>query len=455
MGDHTELDAAVIKYLVDRAVRDEDFAHNAGMAIEAIRSAMGVSEETVSGAKSLSEMCGVQATTSAVKEEEKGKAITAPEEDDPYKELFKDKEFKRKFDTYISKLKERKYFDVPEDEYQKRYKRAVEKFVASHKKAEKEKASARASAPPSEPSHPKGTVEAPRREVSEEDRKEALNLKAKGNTHLTNGEYDSAIACYTKAIELSPEAVFFSNRAAVYSRIGNHEKAVEDGGSAIKLDPKYIKGYSRKGHALFSLGRHEEALAVYKQAHEIDPNQPQIENAIAQIEAKLRAAPPLAANPLAGMMQNPAMAQAMQQMMGGGAGASAGGGPQPDLGSLLGSPEVQNMMEDPQIRQMAEQMQGSAAGAGGGQPDLASMMSTMMSNPQMMEAATQAMQNPALQQMMGSLLPGLMQNPEALNGLLGSMGAGGGGDLSSMDGGVDANADGASESAPNPDSADQ
>jgi small glutamine-rich tetratricopeptide repeat-containing protein alpha len=59
--------------------------------------------------------------------------------------------------------------------------------------------------------------------------------------------YDSAIEQYTQAIQLDPTPVYYSNRAAAWGALGQHEKAVEDAEKAIGIDPKFAKGYSRLG----------------------------------------------------------------------------------------------------------------------------------------------------------------------------------------------------------------
>ena len=80
-----------------------------------------------------------------------------------------------------------------------------------------------------------------------EDKAKADEFKAKGNALMGQKLYDSAIENYTKAIELNPDPVYYSNRAAAWGGLGQHEKAVEDAESSISIDPKFAKGYSRLG----------------------------------------------------------------------------------------------------------------------------------------------------------------------------------------------------------------
>lgn len=54
--------------------------------------------------------------------------------------------------------------------------------------------------------------------------------------------FADAIASYTKAIELNAaNAVYFANRAFVHIKLEENGSAIEDGGKAIELNPRYAK----------------------------------------------------------------------------------------------------------------------------------------------------------------------------------------------------------------------
>ena len=82
------------------------------------------------------------------------------------------------------------------------------------------------------------------------DKTKAEEFKAKGNTLMSQKLYDSAIEQYTEAIALDANPVYFSNRAAAWGGLGEHEKAVEDAERALAIDPKFAKAYSRLGLVL-------------------------------------------------------------------------------------------------------------------------------------------------------------------------------------------------------------
>ena len=62
---------------------------------------------------------------------------------------------------------------------------------------------------------------------------DATKQKEEGNTLFKAGQYDAALACYTKALELNPgggpeTGVYHKNRAAVYLKQNKYKEAVDD-----------------------------------------------------------------------------------------------------------------------------------------------------------------------------------------------------------------------------------
>jgi len=92
----------------------------------------------------------------------------------------------------------------------------------------------------------------------------ALEAKARGNAHFKNQAWDEAIKEYSEAIRLDPaQASFFSNRSGCYASKAQYDLALKDAEKVVELKPEWAKGYSRKGLALFQLGRVEDALDCY------------------------------------------------------------------------------------------------------------------------------------------------------------------------------------------------
>lgn len=66
----------------------------------------------------------------------------------------------------------------------------------------------------------------------------AAFYRTRANAHFVKAEYQSALADYDKAIELSPkESMAYFNRGDSHEKMGNFQKAVEDYQKAFELDP--------------------------------------------------------------------------------------------------------------------------------------------------------------------------------------------------------------------------
>eukprot|EP00438_Fugacium_kawagutii_P025921 Skav202340 [mRNA] locus=scaffold2638:17883:19187:- [translate_table: standard] len=110
--------------------------------------------------------------------------------------------------------------------------------------------------------------------------------KKKGNEAFKNADWDLAIKEYNKAISLdNKQPAYFSNRAACWSSKGNHESALADASRCLELDPAYVKGYSRKGKALFDLSRLDEAEEAYKAGLAVDATNQGCTQGLADVQA--------------------------------------------------------------------------------------------------------------------------------------------------------------------------
>ncbi|RLV83730.1 hypothetical protein DV515_00016366 [Chloebia gouldiae] len=145
---------------------------------------------------------------------------------------------------------------------------------------------------------------------SEDDVAEAERLKTEGNDQMKAENFEAAVSFYGKAIELNPaNAVYFCNRAAAYSKLGNYAGAVRDCERAIGIDPNYSKAYGRMGLALSSLNKHTEAVVYYKKALELDPDNETYKSNLKIAEQKMKETPSPTGGPggfdLAGLLNNP------------------------------------------------------------------------------------------------------------------------------------------------------
>ena len=70
---------------------------------------------------------------------------------------------------------------------------------------------------------------------------------------------------YTEAIRRNltdPKA--YSNRAASSTKLGAVPEALKDAEKCLKLDPSFVKGYTRKGVVQFFMKEHNKALETYQ-----------------------------------------------------------------------------------------------------------------------------------------------------------------------------------------------
>jgi tetratricopeptide (TPR) repeat protein len=59
--------------------------------------------------------------------------------------------------------------------------------------------------------------------------------------HVAEKNYQDAIDWFTKAIDLHPTAVVYSNRAFAHIKLEEYGSAIIDSTDAISLDPAYVK----------------------------------------------------------------------------------------------------------------------------------------------------------------------------------------------------------------------
>jgi tetratricopeptide (TPR) repeat protein len=97
-------------------------------------------------------------------------------------------------------------------------------------------------------------------------------------------DYASAIASYSKAIEMSPfEINNYYNRGIAYFKSGKEKEAEEDFDKVIIMDPKMSSAYVYRGLCREKLSRYNDALNDYTRALKLKPNDAAIHNNIAYL----------------------------------------------------------------------------------------------------------------------------------------------------------------------------
>eukprot|EP00762_Andalucia_godoyi_P001150 ANDGO_02114.mRNA.1 TPR repeat-containing thioredoxin TTL1 len=111
-------------------------------------------------------------------------------------------------------------------------------------------------------------------------------IKDRGNAAFKAENWAEALAAYNEALLLDPtHPVFLSNRAAVYTKLGQLEDAMNDCNSAIQHFPHYAKAYSRRAYIYTARQEFEKAIADFNRA-----GGPELEDNIKAVEIEKRKA---------------------------------------------------------------------------------------------------------------------------------------------------------------------
>ncbi|XP_046473704.1 stress-induced-phosphoprotein 1 [Neodiprion pinetum] len=117
------------------------------------------------------------------------------------------------------------------------------------------------------------------KKIKEQERKAYIDpIKAEeekelGNQKFKDGDYVGAVKHYSEAILRNPdEPKYYSNRAACYTKLVAFDLGLKDCEKCVEIDPKFIKGWIRKGKILQGMQQQGKALSAYQKALEIDPS---------------------------------------------------------------------------------------------------------------------------------------------------------------------------------------
>lgn len=203
-------------------------------------------------------------------------------------------------------------------------------------------------------------------EVSADNKAEAEREKAKGNEFIAANKPEKALECYSKAIELDPtNAIYFSNRAAAYSMMGDHFGALEDAKKSCALNPNYAKAYNRLGKAHLALGEPEEAATAFTKALELDPKDSSVK---VSLESARRAA----------------SGESIEEITPTKSSSSAPKSPQ--FPGMPAGMDFASIMNNPQFMSMAQQMmQSGALNDMLKDPKTKDMMNEFMANPDLLK----------------------------------------------------------------------
>ncbi len=86
----------------------------------------------------------------------------------------------------------------------------------------------------------------------------------KAENALTVGDYPTAVACYTNALNIDRNyAPAYAGRAAAFNMMGKYTEAIASADSALAIKSMDPVALNARALGLFKLGRYEEAVAAY------------------------------------------------------------------------------------------------------------------------------------------------------------------------------------------------
>ena len=94
----------------------------------------------------------------------------------------------------------------------------------------------------------------------------ALELWREGTARLLAGDFDEAIALFTRSLEEHPTAEAYTFRGWAYSFAGRLEDAIVECRKAIATDPDFGNPYNDIGCYLMEQDRFEEAIPWFERA---------------------------------------------------------------------------------------------------------------------------------------------------------------------------------------------
>ncbi|VBB33344.1 unnamed protein product [Acanthocheilonema viteae] len=102
-------------------------------------------------------------------------------------------------------------------------------------------------------------------------RDKLLTLSDVANRAFYDGNFEKALTLYNEAIQLHPtNFILYSNRSAIFFRLRYFHQSLADAQQALALNPKWAKGYLRKGNALRGIGEFDKAIFAYCQSLAIE-----------------------------------------------------------------------------------------------------------------------------------------------------------------------------------------
>ena len=108
---------------------------------------------------------------------------------------------------------------------------------------------------------------------SDSDAQSAADWLAQGDAAFDGDDFEKAIPCYSRAIEIDPgNAMAFNRRGYARGMKEDHDGAMTDFKQALALDPQCAPAHRNIGLALCRQGRHDEGIESFTEAIRLSPN---------------------------------------------------------------------------------------------------------------------------------------------------------------------------------------
>jgi tetratricopeptide (TPR) repeat protein len=109
-------------------------------------------------------------------------------------------------------------------------------------------------------------------QASDSDPENPQACNQRGIAFARSGEYQAALAEFTRAIRRDPTyADAFYNRALVSIEIGNVGQAASDLGTVVEIKPGFVEGRIRRGQLCMAMDEQDKAIEEFTKAVEITP----------------------------------------------------------------------------------------------------------------------------------------------------------------------------------------
>lgn len=109
--------------------------------------------------------------------------------------------------------------------------------------------------------YPEIPQDASLKNLSTEDKEAIANqFKLVGNSFFGVKKYEEALDYYQRAINVSNDPIYYSNRAACYSALEQYDKVISETTAALKMKPDYMKCILRRSVAYEKLGQLDDAI---------------------------------------------------------------------------------------------------------------------------------------------------------------------------------------------------